>query len=312
MSYNKTNIWSELSHRYQYGGSHTKLIFINVGFFIAFNLLLIFDKLFLNGLGSSFIWSLVQGSSDVSNLLIRPWTAVTNIFMHAGIMHLLFNMIFLYVFGNIVRDLVGDSKIVPIFILSALFGFILFLAAYNLVPFYKSLGTSRIIGASGGVMGIVFAAIALAPDYSIRLLFLGYVKIKWIGLFYALIDIMSLQGGNAGGSIAHLGGAIVGFYFIRNLQEGRDWGKPFYWVEDFIAKRKQPKPKIKVVYKQEEKVKTEAYQRQSQRSGKQANQHILSKQERLDEILDKINRSGYDSLNEEEKAFLFKISQEDS
>ncbi len=306
--YREQSIWQELKHKYRYGGVHVKLIFINVGFFFILNMVLLFDQLFFKGLGRQFIMSMVAGSSDVQNLLYKPWTAITNIFVHAGMLHLFFNMIFLYVFGNIVRDLVGNSRIMPIFFLSAIFGFLLFLISYNVIPYYKSLGNVLIMGASGGVMGITFAAVAIAPDYTIRLLFLGNVKIKWIAFFYAFMDLMSLQGGNAGGSIAHLGGALVGFFYIRQLREGRDWGKPFYVIEDFWERIRKPKQRIKIVYKKEEKVKAEAYNKSSQKTS--ASHYELNKQERLDEILDKINKSGYDSLSGEEKAFLFKISQE--
>jgi|SRR5690554_2682703 len=308
--YNQTNIWQELKHKYRYGGAHTKLIFINVGFFILLNFILLIDQLFFKGLGKSFILNQVVGSSDISMLLYKPWTIITNLFVHAGFFHLLFNMIFLYVFGNIVKDLVGNSKVTPIFFLSGIFGFALFLIAYNLIPLYKNLGAVSIMGASGGVMGITFAAVAIAPDYIIRLLFLGNVKIKWIAVFYVVMDLLSLQGSNAGGSIAHLGGAFIGFQYIRQLQMGRDWGRPFYFIEDFINNIRRPKKRIKVVYKQEEKVKAAAYQKKTHQQSSSTS-YKMGKQEQLDEILDKINKSGYDSLSTEEKNFLFKISQED-
>ena len=268
------------------------------------------DNIFFKNAGRSFILEQVMGSSNPHILLYKPWTIITNFFVHAGIMHLLFNMIFLYVFGDIVRSLIGDSKIIPIFFLSALFGFLLFVLAYNFIPLYKTLGGATICGASGGIMGIVFAAVTISPNYQIRLILLGNVKIKWIALFYAFMDVMALQGGNAGGSIAHLGGALVGFAYIRQLQNGRDFGRPFYLIEDLIDYIKKPKQKIRIIYKQEEKVAAGTRQQNANRDKNQSS-YQSNKQEHLDEILDKINQSGYDSLTSEEKAFLFKISQED-
>lgn len=308
--YQNPSIWQELRYKYQYGGAHMKLIFINVAIFIVLSFALFFDKLLFKGLGSDIIMGLFLGNSDLELILKKPWTIFTNIFVHLGILHLFFNMIFLNLFGGIVRDLVGNSKIVPIYLISGLFGYLIFVLAYNVIPAFSELNGVTICGASGAVMGLTFAAVALAPDYEIRLLFLGNVKIKWIAIFYILIDILSIQGNNAGGSMAHLGGAFIGFFYIRLLQKGYDLGKPFYWVEDKIEQIRHTRPKIKVAHKKEEKVTAGA----QEYGGQKASQRPLyksEKQERLDEILDKINKSGYDSLSSEEKSFLFKISQED-
>lgn len=308
--YQNPTIWQELKYKYQYGGAHMKLIFINVAIFFVLSFALFFDKLLFKGLGSEFIMGLFLGNSDLQLILKKPWTILTNIFVHLGILHLFFNMIFLNLFGGIVRDLVGNSKIVPLYLISGLFGYLIFVLAYNLIPAFSELSGVTICGASGAVMGLTFAAVALAPDYEIRLLFLGNVKIKWIAIFYLFIDILSIQGNNAGGSMAHLGGAFIGFFYIRLLQKGYDLGRPFYWVEDKIAQIRTPRPKIKVAHKKEEKVTAGAQEYSGQKSS-QRPQYKSEKQERLDEILDKINKSGYESLSSEEKSFLFKISQED-
>lgn len=308
--YSNPTIWQEIKYKYHYGGAHIKIIFINVAIFVCLSLILLVDHLFFKGLGENFIMQQVLGSSNPKMLLYKPWTVVTNLFVHSGLLHLFFNMIFLHLFGNIVKDLVGNSKIVPIFFLSAIFGFFTFVLAYNFIPVYKALGDVTICGASGGVMGITFAAVAISPNYEIRLLLLGNVKIKWIALFYAFINLISLQGNNAGGSIAHLGGAMIGFLYIRQLQNGYDWGKPFYLAEDLFKRIKAPKKKFKIVYKKEEKVAAGAQERNAKKTNTPP-AYGVGKQEQLDEILDKINKSGYDSLSTEEKAFLFKISQED-
>lgn len=306
--YNNPTIWQEVKYKYHYGGAHIKLIFINVAVFVILSLALFFDKLLFQGLGSAWMLDQIMGSSDLKHNLYKPWTIITNLFVHIKIWHLFFNMIVLNLFGAIVKDLIGNSKIVPIFLMSGLFGFLVFLLSYNLIPAYQGVAAT-ICGASGGIMGIAFAAVALSPDYEVRLLFLGNVKIKWIAIFYIFLDIISLQGNNAGGSMAHLGGALIGFLYIRQLQSGRDWAKPFYLIEDLIEYIKRPKQKVRVVHKKEEKVAAGTREYHSKKTTPSASKS--ENQERLDEILDKINRSGYDSLNSEEKSFLFKISQED-
>jgi membrane associated rhomboid family serine protease len=309
--YSKSSIWQEIKYKYHYGGAHVKLIFINVGIFIFLSLFIFFDKLIFKGIGGEFVMDNILGSSGLRHNLIKPWTIITNLFVHDinGLSHIFFNMLVLYVFGNIVKDLIGNSKILPVFLYSGLFGYLFFVLIYNLIPEYRMLGPISICGASGGIMGITFAAVAISPNYEIRLLFLGNVKIKWIALFYVFINIITLQGSNAGGSLSHLAGGLMGFIFIQQLQRGRDLAKPFYWLEDWVEYLKKPKPKAKVVYKKEEKV--PAGNREYRAKTNAPTESNISKQERLDDILDKISRSGYDSLSTEEKSFLFKISQED-
>ena len=309
--YNEQSIWQEIKYKYQYGGAHVKLIFINVAVFILLNVLLFFVNPFFHEAGKEFVLNMFMGSSNSKEILTHPWTVLTNIFTHLGFFHLLFNMIFLYVFGNIVKDLLGNSKLVPIYLMSGLFGYFLFVISYNLFPFYRTIDGTHILGASGAVMGITFAAVAIAPNYVIRLLLLGNVKIKWIALFYLFWDFLSLQGSNAGGNIAHLGGAFIGFLYVKQLQHGTDWARPFYWLEDWWNKLRKPKEKVRIVYKREEKVHAEKKVFNQKKNPHYTVERSVSKQERLDRILDKINQSGYDSLSDEEKTFLFKISQED-
>lgn len=308
--YNNPTIWQEIKYKYHYGGAHIKIIFINVVVFVLLNLVLLADSLLFKGMGKDLILEQIIGSSDLQTILHKPWTVLTNIFVHANLSHIFFNMIFLNLFGGIVKDLVGNSKITPIFLMSGLMGFATFVLAYNFIPAFKSIGGATICGASGGVMGITFAAVTLSPNYEIRLLFLGNVKIKWLAVFYVFMDIIALKGNNAGGSIAHMGGALLGFFYIRQLQNGRDFAKPFYLIEDWFSNLKAPKKKVKVTYKKEEKVAAGSREFNSNKTTHQKNQNP-DKQEQLDEILDKINKSGYDSLSAEEKSFLFKISQED-
>jgi membrane associated rhomboid family serine protease len=307
--YGSTSIWQDIRHQYDYGGAHVKLIIINVAVFIAANLLLLFGDLLMQGTyGSKFLlWFMPV--ADVGALIKKPWSVFTYMFLHERFFHILFNMLFLYWFGNVLKDLIGNAKIVPVYIYGGLAGVFLFILAYNIFPAFSGQLMTPILGASAGVMAIVWAAATIAPNYTFFLILLGPVKIKWIAVFYVVMDLVQMRHGNPGGHLAHLGGALIGYLFILQLQRGNDWGKPFYYLEDMITHWRNPIPKIKVVHKKEKKVKATTAAGGSSKMSTQM--RTSSKQEELDSILDKISRSGYDSLSPEEKAFLFKVSQED-
>jgi len=307
--YGNTSIWQDIRHQYDYGGAHVKLIIINVTVFIAANLLLLFGDLLMQAnYGSKFIlWFMPV--ADVTALIKKPWSIFTYMFLHERFFHILFNMLFLYWFGNVLKDLIGNAKIVPIYIYGGLSGVLFFILAYNIFPAFNGQLMTPILGASAGVMAIVWAAATIAPNYTFFLFLLGPVKIKWIAVFYVVMDLIQMRHGNPGGHLAHLGGAFMGYLFILQLQRGNDWAKPFYYLDDMITNWRNPIPKIKVVHKKEKKVKAATAVGGSSKMGTQM--RTASKQEELDNILDKISRSGYDSLSPEEKAFLFKVSQED-
>jgi hypothetical protein len=161
------------------------------------------------------------------------------------------------------------------------------------------------IGASAGVLAIIIAAATIVPDYTVFLLLLGPVKIKWIAVVLVVVDLISIPEHNTGGHIAHLGGALFGFVYIRQLQLGFDMATPFVKIYDALTQWLQPKPKTRVAYKRTT-VPPTTRQRKSKQGGE-----LVNKQERIDAILDKISHSGYDSLSKEEKEFLFKVSKED-
>lgn len=308
--YGNQNIWQDIKYQYNYGGAHVKLIMINVAVFLAANFLLLFgDFLMQADYGSKFLL-LLMPVADIKALLMKPWSLLTYMFLHERFFHILFNMLFLYWFGNVVKDLIGNSKIVPVYLYGGFAGVALFIFCYNIFPAFSGNLMDPILGASAGVMAVVWAAATIAPNYTFFLFLIGPVKIKWIAVFYVLMDLIQMRHGNPGGHIAHLGGAFMGYLFIMQLRNGNDWGKPVYYIEDMIQNWRNPIPKIKVVHKQERKVKaTTAPGSNSKMTAQQADRK--SKQEQLDLILDKISQSGYDSLSAEEKAFLFKVSKED-
>jgi membrane associated rhomboid family serine protease len=203
-----------------------QLIWMNVLVFASL-ILLKFILKFSSAIGYyPLIVSQFQISSLLPVLLRHPWTLLTYAFTHEEFFHILFNMLNLYWFGQLIREYLGDRRLVSIYLLGALVGALFFLLAYNFVPaFQDGLGTPM-VGASAAVTAIIVAGATLLPDYTFMLILIGPVKIKWIAAVVVLISMAGVNGGNPGGEIAHLGGALLGFVFIKQLQAGRDLGRP--------------------------------------------------------------------------------------
>lgn len=226
-------------------------------------------------------------------------------FVHEGFFHIIFNMLWLYWFGEIFVLYLGDKKILPLYLLGGFCGAIFYVVSFNLIPVFKAnVDSAVLIGASASVLAIVFGAVALNPSHQVRLILLGNVQIKYIALFMLLIDVISIPRGNAGGYIAHLGGAFCGWLFIRGLRKGVDASRPIAKVADVVASQLERKSKHEVAYREQVKYKKEISAQSSTSAIQTSNE-----QERLDEILDKISRSGYDSLSSEDKQFLFEYSK---
>ncbi len=282
-----------------------QLILINVIVFVFLAILKVLS--FFTGLEEVFGFVYNQFSIPPIGIdfIKRPWTIISYSFAHSlsGIFHILFNMLVLYWFGRLISEYLGSPKVVNLYILGALAGGLLYLLFYNAVPVFaeRASQVSGMVGASAAVYAIMVAAAVLLPDYSFHLIFIGPVKIKWIVAFYIFLSFLGSTGANAGGNIAHLGGAFIGWVYIRQLQSGNDWGKPIQSILDFFRGIFEDKPKIKVSYKQKKtKRKTEKV--------KSGNVTDLD-QDEIDAILDKIAEKGYESLTKEEKQKLFNASQ---
>ncbi|MEO5563273.1 MAG: rhomboid family intramembrane serine protease [Chitinophagaceae bacterium] len=246
-------------------------------------------------------WFALPG--DIHNLGSRPWTIISFMFTEISIWQILGNMLWLWMFGYILQDLTGNRKIVPVYIYGSLAGAIAFLAVVNLMPAYSSsLTVAPVLGASAGVMAIAIAVTTLAPGYKIFPMLNGGFPIWILTTLYLVIDIIRLSDDNSGIQIAHLAGALTGFLFIYFYRKGIDWGgwmNNFYdWVNNLFN---PDKPKKGKTIKQELFYKTSAkpYQKKPNIT-----------QQRVDEILDKINQYGYDALSEEEKELLKKASRD--
>ncbi|MEO5571125.1 MAG: rhomboid family intramembrane serine protease [Bacteroidia bacterium] len=271
-----------------------KLIIINVAVFVIVNLSQVIFQLFkINSSLYETIISHLSVPAALGTLIKQPWSMVTYAFLHENLLHILFNMLWLYWMGKILVEYLGNKKLLSTYILGGIAGALLYILFFNIFPLFEpSVHSSFALGASGSVLAITMAVATLVPDYTIFLLFLGPVKMKYIAAFSVLLDLISITGSNAGGHIAHLGGALFGFIYIKQLQNGNDLAKGLNAVADAISGIFKPKPKMKVAYK-------------NPASRKSASQ---PDQETIDRILDKISRSGYPSLSKEEKDILFKAS----
>ena len=223
-------------------------------------------------------------------LIKQPWSVITFMFMHEDVEHILWNMLFLYWFGEIYQLYMKDRRVLPIFVFGSIAGSALSIALYHVLPPLKPrIGIAYMLGASAGVQAVMWAATALNPEHKVRMLFIGYIPLKYVAVGFSLMDYLALTYGNAGGEIAHIGGAIFGYTYILSLRAGADWFRPL----DMIASLFRPKSKLKATYI------NSAAKREAPSD---------SEQKRVDTILDKIAKSGYNSLSKEEKDFLFKYS----
>lgn len=291
------SIIGDIKHQFTHGGMVIKLILVNTGVFLFFGLLYLVGFLVQNNTAYIYLLSKVEMPAYLPTLLRQPWSVFSYMFLHTGLFHVLFNMLWLYWFGEIFVLYLGEKKVIPLYIIGGVAGAVVYVLAYNFIPvFSPSLTGSMMLGASASIFAIVFAAATLNPDYEIRLLFFGIVKIKYIALVSLLLDIINIPYGNAGGYLAHVGGALSGYGYIKALQNGFDLSTSFIKVFDAVANLVIRKPKVKITYRNN----TENIKKENRSS---------SEQQQVDEILDKIARSGYDSLTKQEKDFLFNYSQ---
>ena len=311
-----TSIWEDMKREFSHGNMVTRLVLINVAVFVFINLVKIIMSIAYGGPTNSgepfdnFLHFFCM-SDDAVYLLTHPWGIITSMFLHEGFIHILFNMLFLYWFGRIVGDLIGNHRILPIYLLSGLFGNVVFFITANFLPIGAS-SNGFALGASGAVMGVVMASAMVAPNYLMRLILIGEVKLKYIVAVLVFLDLIAIaDDSNTGGHFAHLGGVFMGWFFVRQLQSGNDLSEP---VNSFMGrlksffgslsdKTKGNPRRPKVVYK------SDKAKGSRQKAGASSDNVDQNHQEKLDKILDKIKISGYESLTAEEKEFLFKASK---
>ena len=287
--------------RYKYAALSIaeKLIAINVLIFIVNALIP-----FLLGLPKNSIDQWFELPKDFFGFLGQPWSLVTYSFFHGGLWHLLMNMLILYFSGRIFLNLFDKKKFINVYFLGVIAGGLLFMFSYNVFPGLLKVATSGIIGASAGVTAVLIFICTYMPNQEVRVVFFN-IKLWYLGAFLVLSDLIQIPyGTNAGGHIAHLGGAFLGYVYARQLANGTDIGTGFSKFLDGLAnlfKGKERKASLKTVHRKQ---KTSA-------SKKSVNYEKESHQRKIDSILDKISKSGYESLSKAEKDFLFKAGKED-
>lgn len=233
------------------------------------------------------------GPAAVSQLIKAPWTVFTYMFVHFDLFHLLFNMLWMFWMGRIFLEYIDKNQLLSLYISGGIGGYFLFFAAYNLIPaFGISLEQARLIGASASVMAIVAAIAFYVPNYSMQLLFIGRIKLIYLALFLFVLDFLMIGSTNAGGHIAHLGGALVGYLYYLAYRKGfrfMGFQRIMLWFRP---------NKLKVKGKPVNQMKDDEY-----------NMNKAKHQETVDRILEKISKSGYQSLTAEEKELLFRESR---
>ena len=274
-----------------------KLIVLNVGVFIIGGLI---GALFgTSGIAVSQWFELPK---DFIRFLSQPWSLITYSFFHSGFGHIFWNMIMLYFTGRIFLNLFDRKRFINVYFLGVILGGLIFLLSYNIFPALLGTNTS-LIGASAGVTAVLIFICTYLPNQEVRVIFFN-VKLWYIGVFVVLLDLIQISmGSNIGGHLAHLGGAALGYYYAVQLTKGNDIGGWFGSFLDSVGNMFKAKEKKKAPMKT-------VYRKGSHGPGAQENFDKASHQRKIDAILDKISKSGYESLSKAEKDFLFKAGKE--
>jgi len=285
------NIIEDIKSQYRTGGIVQKLIFWNIGLYL---LSLIFFYNFSFGNFNFPSWLALYSNFD--DFIFSPWTLFSYMFLHAGFLHLLFNMMVLHFSGRLFETYFTQKQLFGLYILGGIFSGIAFLVSFLLIG-----KTSVLVGASGAIMALLIATATYAPFMQIRLMLIGVVKLWQVAFVIVLLDLIQLPLDNSGGHLAHLAGALFGFLYIKMLNSGTDVSKIISSIQEFIENIL--KPKKKTPFKKVHKNKANSGSTSFTKKEKSMDQ------KKIDDILDRISQSGYDSLTKEEKEFLFKVGK---
>lgn len=290
---------TDLKNDFRKGSISQQFIYINIGIFVLTALVSIVGMLF--NVGNSWVeW--LELPAWLPQFIKQPWSLVTYMFLHANILHLLFNMLWLYSFGQLFLMFFSARHFRGLYFLGGLCGGLLYIVAYNVFPYFLPyIYKSYLLGASASVLAIVIATAVREPEYRVSLMLFGQIRLKYLALIVIVTDLLFVTSNNAGGHIAHLGGALAGWWFAAGLQKGTDVTK---WINIFIdwfwgiwkVKHAPKKPKMKVHY--------------GGRAGDyEYNARKKEQNDEIDRILDKLKKSGYQNLTTEEKKRLFDASK---
>lgn len=296
------DIITDIKNNFKRGSIYIQLIYINVAVFLITAILSVFFLLFNRGIAGVLQW--LELPSSLDRLIRQPWSLITYMFMHADIFHILFNMLWLYWFGSIFTNFFTGKHLRGVYILGGICGGLLYIISYNVFPYFaEAVHTSVMVGASASILAIVTATAYREPNYPIRLLFFGTVRLKYLALIVVATDLLLMTSGNAGGHIAHIGGALAGLGFAAALNKGMDvtaWiNRTLDWFTSLFSKKQRAdrkRAKMKVNYT-------------SRNKDYEYNANKKAQSDEIDRILDKLKKSGYNSLTAEEKKSLFDASK---
>lgn len=297
------HIIADLKEKFRRGNIFIQLIFINVGIFVIGTLISVFLQLFKLSIPG--IYELFALPASFTTFIHQPWSMFTYMFMHSGFLHILFNMLWLYWFGILFLQFFSAKHLRGLYVLGGICGGLFYMGAYNTFPFFSdAIDTSVLVGASASVLAIVAATAYREPNYRIQLFLFGAIRLKYLALIVIGMDLLSITSENAGGHIAHLGGAIGGILFAASLSKG--WDLTFWinkildgFVSLFEKKTWKRKPKMKVHYSNNT----------SREQDYEYNARKKAQSDEVDRILEKLKKSGYESLTTEEKKSLFDASK---
>lgn len=293
------SIFNDIKSNFKTGSSFTRLLYVNLGFFLIIKILSAFGFLFKINDVNHFIESYLSLPSNLSELVKKPWTLISYMFVHQDFLHILFNMVWLHFGSKLFLQYFNGKQLLSTYFLGGIFGGLIYISAFNIFPVFQDTPfiNSVAIGASASVLAIFIAIATYSPNYIVNLTFIGNTFIKHIAIFLVVLDFLLIEKNNPGGHIAHLGGAIFGFLYINLLRKGVDLSVNFYTFLSYFKFSK--KNKLKKVHKK----------RSSKNNDDIFRNKKSDKQKKINSILEKISKSGYDSLTKQEKELLFKESK---
>ena len=297
--------------RYAAATVPVRFVMVNVAVFVIVRVVALVCLLF--AVDATPAIELLEMPSNPVKFVHQPWSLISYMFLHYDVMHILFNMLWLYWFGAMFHQIFGTRRFVGLYFLGGIGGALLYMLAYNVLPLFSST-EGLLLGASASVLAIVAATAVRQPDYKVGLLFFGQISLKWIAIVTIFIDVISIGSSNAGGHIAHLGGALTGAAFALADRRGTDITAWFNRAIDWIVNLTRRRPRVKVGNfhnspftrtKQQPRTDKQQYERDNGRR----NSMTPAEEAEMDEILKKIKLSGYASLTAEEKRRLFEVSK---
>ena len=283
----------DFKYKFNNFNAFEKIIVINIIVFIIGKLITVFGR-------TEDSLSFLKLPADFFDFILKPWTIITYGFVHYGFFHILFNLLFLYYISRILLNLFRPKMALNIYFLGIIVGGLSFLFVYNVIPSKFLINASAVVGASAGIRALMIFLGVYMAETEVRIIMFN-VKLKYIAIALVVMDVLGLFTWNQGGNVAHLGGAFLGYLYAIKLRQGKDIGVGFERVMDKMMRWFQPKSNLKTVHRKS---------RKGEYAGKTKDEfNTFSNQKKIDLILDKISKSGYESLTAKEKEFLFKAGK---